>query len=126
MPRTRTSSSSSRPDSGLTYGSVTSQVGVLVVLSTLMGLLVAGLVIPFAGVLGMGTKAVSKSMKNFPIEVSAEPLAQRSRVLDAHGNVIATFYDQNRVNVPLSKIAPVMQQAIIAIEDARFYKHGAL
>jgi membrane peptidoglycan carboxypeptidase len=126
MPSPRTSSSSSRPDSGLTYGSVTSQVGVLIVLSALMGLLVAGLVIPFAGVLGMGTKAVSKSMKNFPIDVSAEPLAQRSRVLDAHGNVIATFYDQNRVNVPLSKIAPVMQQAIVAIEDARFYKHGAL
>jgi membrane peptidoglycan carboxypeptidase len=114
------------PSSGPTYGSVTSQVGVLVALSALMGVLVAGLVIPFAGVLGIGTKAVSKSMKNFPIQIANEPLSQRSRVLDAQGNVIATFYDQNRVNVPLAKIAKVMQQAIIATEDARFYQHGAL
>jgi membrane peptidoglycan carboxypeptidase len=91
-----------------------------------MGVLVAGLVIPFAGALGMGTKAVSRSMKDFPIKVTEEPLAQRTRVLDSRGKLIATFYDQNRVNVPLDKIAPVMRQAILAIEDARFYQHGAL
>ena len=111
---------------GLTYGSVTSQVGVLVALSALMGLLVAGLAIPFAGVAGMGAKAVSKSMKDFPIKISDQPLAERTRVLDAHGNLIATFFDQNRVNVPLSEVAPVMRQALLAIEDARFYEHGAL
>ena len=126
MPSPRPTTPSSGSNSGLTYSSVTSQVGVLIVLSALMGVLVAGLVIPFAGVLGMGTKAVSKSMKNFPIKIANEPLSERSRVLDAQGHVIATFYDQNRVNVPLSKIAPVMQQAIVAIEDARFYQHGAL
>jgi membrane peptidoglycan carboxypeptidase len=120
MPRRRP------PSTGLTYGSVTSQVSVLVALSALMGVLVAGLAIPFAGVLGMGTNAVSKSMKDFPIEIANDPLSERSRVLDAQGHVIATFYDQNRVNVPLAKIAPVMQQAIVAIEDARFYHHGAL
>src|SRR4051795_4262691 len=112
--------------SGLTYGSVTSQVGVLVALSILMGILVAGLAIPFAGALGFGTKAVSKSMKSFPIKIAEEPLAQRTRVLDTRGKVIATFYDQNRVNVPLDQVAPVMRQAILASEDARFYQHGAL
>jgi membrane peptidoglycan carboxypeptidase len=105
---------------------VTSQVFVLVALSALMGVLVAGLVIPFAGALGMGTKAVSTSMKDFPIKVSASPLAQRTRVLDSRGKLIATFYDQNRVYVPLEKIAPIMRQAILASEDARFYDHGAL
>ncbi|HEX2896345.1 MAG TPA: transglycosylase domain-containing protein [Marmoricola sp.] len=117
--------SNSRPTSP-TYGSVMSQVAVLVALSAVMGVLVAGLVIPFAGALGFGGKAVSKSMKDFPIKVSAEPLAQRTRVLDSHGKVIATFYDQNRVYVPLDKIAPVMKKAILASEDARFYQHGAL
>ena len=47
-------------------------------------------------------------------------------MLDRNGNTIATFYDENRVNVPLSKVAPIMQKAIIAIEDYRFYQHGAL
>ena len=40
--------------------------------------------------------------------------------------MLATLYDQNRVNVPLSKVAPIMRKAIIAIEDYRFYQHGAL
>jgi membrane peptidoglycan carboxypeptidase len=119
MPRQRSSA-------GPSYGSVTSQFAFLVALSGLMGVLVAGLVIPFAGALGMGTKAVSRSMKDFPIKVTDQPLAQRTRVLDSRGKVIATFYDQNRVYVPLDKIAPVMRQAILAIEDARFYQHGAL
>jgi membrane peptidoglycan carboxypeptidase len=105
---------------------VTSQVSVLIALSAVMGVLVAGLAIPFAGVLGFGAKSVSKSMKDFPIKVSAEPLAQRTRVLDAHGKLVATFYDENRVYVPLDKIAPIMQKAVIAIEDSRFYQHGAL
>jgi membrane peptidoglycan carboxypeptidase len=125
MPRSR-STTSTGPGSGLTYGSVTSQLSVLVALSALMGVLVAGLAIPFAGALGMGSKALSKSMKNFPIKVAEEPLSQRTRVLDAHGKLIATFYDQNRVNVSLDKIAPIMRQAMVAIEDARFYEHGAL
>jgi membrane peptidoglycan carboxypeptidase len=122
MPRRRPRTS----PSGLTYSSVTSQVAVLVALSVLMGVLVAGLAIPFAGVLGFSSQAMSNSMKDFPIKVSAEPLAQRTRVLDSHGKLIAVFYDQNRVYVPLDKIAPIMQKAILASEDARFYEHGAL
>ncbi len=47
-------------------------------------------------------------------------------MLDAQGRTIATFYDENRVNVPLSKVAPIMRKAIVAIEDYRFYQHGAL
>ena len=65
-------------------------------------------------------------MQNLPEELKAAPLAQRTRVLDRNGNTIATFYDENRVNVPLNKVAPIMQRAIIAIEDYRFYQHGAL
>ena len=65
-------------------------------------------------------------MQNLPAELKATPLAQRTRVLDRDGNPIATFYDENRVNVPLDKVSPIMQRAIIAIEDYRFYEHGAL
>ena len=65
-------------------------------------------------------------MKNLPEELKAAPLAQRTRVLDRNGEPIATFYDENRVNVPLTKVAPIMKRAIVAIEDYRFYEHGAL
>ena len=52
--------------------------------------------------------------------------SQRSKVLDANGDVLTYFYEENRVYVELDKIAPVMQQAMIAIEDHRFYEHGPL
>ncbi len=39
---------------------------------------------------------------------------------------MATIYDQNRVEVSLSQISRTMVKAIVAIEDYRFYEHGAL
>ncbi|MGO4258690.1 transglycosylase domain-containing protein [Marmoricola sp. RAF53] len=116
----------SRRPNTLTPRDVISQLAVIVALSVLMGILVAGLAIPFAGALGIGGKALSKGVKNLPEELAAEPLAQRTRVLDVDGKTIATFYDENRVNVTLDNVAPIMRQAIVAIEDYRFYQHGAI
>ncbi len=39
---------------------------------------------------------------------------------------MATFYKENRVSVQLDEVAPVMRKALLAIEDSRFYEHGAL
>ncbi|HEX4190989.1 MAG TPA: transglycosylase domain-containing protein [Marmoricola sp.] len=115
-----------RSPSQLTFRDVTSHLGVMIALSAVMGLLVAGLVIPFAGALGVGAKSLSKSVKNLPEKLVTAPLSQRTRVLDSQGHVLATFYDQNRVNVPLAQVAPIMRKAIVAIEDYRFYQHGAI
>ncbi|MFL6160503.1 MAG: penicillin-binding protein [Marmoricola sp.] len=112
--------------SRLTFRDVTSHVGVMIALSAVLGILVAGLVIPFAGALGAGAKSVSHSVKNLPEELETAPLAQRTRVLDSKGHLLATFYDENRVNVTLDKVAPIMRKAIVAIEDYRFYQHGAI
>ncbi len=91
-----------------------------------MGLLVAGLAIPFAGVAGLASRNVAASMDKLPTDLTAAPLAQRTRVLATDGTVIATWYDQNRVNVRLNQVSTRMKQAILAIEDSRFYSHGAL
>ncbi len=61
-----------------------------------------------------------------PTELKAEPLAQKTKILDVEGNVIATLYDENRINVPLRQISRTMVKAIVAIEDYRYYEHGAL
>src|SRR5699024_9731031 len=45
---------------------------------------------------------------------------------DKDGDHLAYFYSQNRQDIPLSEIAPIMQQALLSIEDYRFYEHGAL
>ncbi|MGH3509259.1 MAG: penicillin-binding protein [Nocardioidaceae bacterium] len=103
-----------------------SHLGVMIAVAATMGLLVAGLAIPFAAVSGFAARSVSQSMDKLPTNLTTQPLAQRTRMLAADGSVLATFYDQNRVNVPLAKVSLIMRQAIVAIEDYRFYQHGAL
>ncbi|MEP7369521.1 MAG: penicillin-binding protein, partial [Dermatophilaceae bacterium] len=53
-------------------------------------------------------------------------LSQQSRILADDGTLISTPYEENRVIVPLARIALVMRQAQIAIEDSRFYEHGGI
>lgn len=54
-------------------------------------------------------------------------VAQTSRVYAADGSLIATFHSEhNRELIDLSEMPLHLQQAAIATEDARFYKHGGL
>lgn len=46
-----------------------------------------------------------------------------SKFLDSQGRLIASIFQENRVEVPLAQVNPYMQKAIIAVEDARFYRH---
>ena len=96
------------------------------VVSVLGGLLIAGLVVPAAGMAAEVSKTTATAMDALPAELVVQPLAQRSKVLLADGKTLVNFYDENRQYVPLSKIAPIMQKAQIAIEDHRFYEHGAM
>src|SRR3954452_2334556 len=117
---------SARRTDRLKPASVVSHLGVMVAVAAVTGLLVAGLALPFAGVAGLSARTVAQGMDKLPAELVAEPLAQRTRILTDDGRLLATVYDQNRVNVPLSQVAPIMRKAIVAIEDYRFYQHGAL
>jgi membrane peptidoglycan carboxypeptidase len=107
------------------FGIVTGAAGLFVVVSVLCGLLVAGLAIPFAAASGMSAQAASKELSNLPTNLTLPPVAQRTKVLDVNNPVLAYFYAQNRIYVPLSRIAPVMRSALLAIEDHRYYQHGA-
>ena len=52
---------------------------------------------------------------------------QRSTIYDRNGEVLANlFLDEDRTVTALEDVAPVAQQAVLAIEDDRFYEHGAL
>ncbi|HEX5772095.1 MAG TPA: biosynthetic peptidoglycan transglycosylase, partial [Nocardioidaceae bacterium] len=118
--------STSVPKQSLSLLKILGHLMVMVAVSVVMGVLVAGFVLPFAGVAGVGTHVVAESVGKLPAELTTEPLPQRTRVLDGRGRLLATFYDENRVNVGLDEVAPIMRKAIIAIEDYRFYRHGAL
>ncbi len=107
-------------------GSLAYSLVMFLVVSVLAGVLVAGLFIPFAGMAGVTSSAAVTELESLPAELSTPAPATRSKVLMANGKTLAYFYDENRVPVSLENIAPIMRQAQIAIEDHRFYEHGAL
>jgi len=105
---------------------VLSHLGVMAVLAVVLGVVVAGIAIPFAGVAGIGAREVAKTVDQLPAEFDTGTLPQTTRILDANGNLITTLYDQNRVYRPLDQISRNMTSAIVSIEDYRFYQHGAI
>jgi membrane peptidoglycan carboxypeptidase len=107
-------------------GSLAYSLVMFVVVSILAGVLVAGLFIPFAGMAGVTSNAAAAELKSLPAELATPAPATRSKVLMGNGKTLAYFYDENRIPVKLKNIAPIMRQAQIAIEDHRFYEHGAL
>ncbi len=48
---------------------------------------------------------------------------QPLRIWSADGELLAEFGEERRKYLPIEQIPPVMQQAVLAIEDARFYEH---
>ena len=48
------------------------------------------------------------------------------RVLSADGETIAEFGEERRNLTPIQDIPPVMINAVLAIEDARFYEHSGI
>ncbi|MSW71178.1 MAG: PASTA domain-containing protein [Actinobacteria bacterium] len=118
----RSERSTRRPEAGR----VASHLAVMGAVAVVMGVLTACLAIPFAGLVGVAAKDVSAGMVDLPESLEAKDLSQKTRIYDVNGNLIASLYDQNRINVPLSSISRPMVKAIVAIEDYRFYDHGAL
>ena len=96
-------------------------------ISLLAGLLVAMLALPVVGAVGLTAKDSADSFLDLPENLTVPPLAQASRILDARGNQLAVLSgEQNREVVPLSRVPQVMRQAVIDIEDSRFYEHDGL
>lgn len=100
--------------------------GAFVASSTVMGLLAAGMLMPIVGIAGVSTKRVITAFDALPAQFTANPMAQQSRILAADGTLIATLYEENRVVVPIEKVSSAMRKAQVAIEDDRFYEHGAI
>ncbi|MBT1174474.1 penicillin-binding protein [Bifidobacterium sp. LC6] len=81
------------------------------------------------GVIGTNkvAKAVIPSLKVENVDFDVTNLPQKSTMYASDGTtVIATFYNQNRIVVPLKKISKAMQQAVVAREDRRFWSHAGV
>ncbi|MGY1452265.1 transglycosylase domain-containing protein [Streptomyces sp. SS8] len=104
----------------------TQQAAKFLGVSVLSGAVLAGIALPVAGGLGLAAKGTVESFDEIPMDFKRPPLSQKNRILDSEGNLIATDYYRDRTVVPLKKISPTMRKALIAIEDSRFYEHGAI
>ena len=106
--------------------SATKHILGIVVLAVVAGLLLAGLALPVVGATSVAARSTADSFTSLPADFEVTPQAQRSVVVDAQGRELAVFFDENRVYKPLDEISPNVQQAIVAIEDARFFDHGPI
>ncbi|MEU9388893.1 transglycosylase domain-containing protein [Streptomyces sp. NPDC048324] len=106
--------------------SPTQQAAKFLGVSVLAGAVMAGIALPAVGALGLAAKGSVESFDELPANLKTPPLSQRTSILDADGGQIATVYSRDRTVVALKDISPYMQKAIVAIEDARYYQHGAV
>ncbi|MFD7131917.1 transglycosylase domain-containing protein [Streptomyces sp. NPDC059894] len=112
-----------RSGGGLT---ATQQAAQFLGVSVLAGAVLAGIALPAFGALGLAAKGSVESFDELPANLKTPPLSQRTTILDAKGDQIATVYSRDRTVVGLDDISPYVQKAIVAIEDSRFYEHGAV
>jgi membrane peptidoglycan carboxypeptidase len=108
-------------------GIATSAVGRIAVLSVAAGLLVGAIFVPFSGIVGVAVRDASNTFLTLKVPKLGK-VPMRSEILDSRGKLIAYYYPDHKYRVPVSYsyIDPIMRNAIVAIEDSRFYQHGAL
>ncbi|MBD7997915.1 transglycosylase domain-containing protein [Oerskovia gallyi] len=98
-----------------------------VLVSGVGGVLGAGLLIPLAAGASQATDSSVQIFEELPDELEPGPLAEQSRVYANDGTtLLATFYQENRIVVPLGEVSDHMKNAVVATEDKRFYEHGGI
>lgn len=61
-----------------------------------------------------------------PEEIEKYRAPASTRVLDCHGRLIAEFFQERRRPVPLESIPEALREAVVAVEDKRFYSHWGI
>jgi penicillin-binding protein 1A len=78
-----------------------------------------------AGVAGGVVAAYVRDLPPLDILEEYQP-SLVTTLYDDQGKPFASFYEQRRILVPLDKIPRFLREAIIAVEDSRFYQHYGL
>ncbi|MBV1853400.1 penicillin-binding protein [Catellatospora tritici] len=99
----------------------------LLICGLLAGVVVAAAAFPAVALSGLATKAGSEAFGQLPDELTVKTSPQISYLYASDNKtLIATMYDENRRDLPLAEIPKVMQDAIIAAEDQKFYEHNGV
>ncbi len=113
----------------------TNSVGRLILMAALGGVLVAAMALPVVAATGILVRNTADKFTTLSVDASSLP--QRSAIYDANGQLITYVYGVDlgkgrkytgidRQPVDYNQISPTMLVAIVAIEDDRFWQHGAL
>jgi membrane peptidoglycan carboxypeptidase len=96
-------------------------------LAVIAGAVLAGSALPASALVAHLTRSAVSSYDELPTDLKIPETAQASYLYANDGKTLITsFYDENRRNVALTDVAQVMQQAMVAAEDIRFFQHGGV
>jgi membrane peptidoglycan carboxypeptidase len=102
----------------------------LVAMSAIAGLLITVAITPALAISGVATRSTINTFENLPNYLAIEDLSQVSTIYavqnDGTPYALASFYDQNRIEVPLEATSQFVRDAVIAGEDPRFTEHGGV
>jgi 1A family penicillin-binding protein len=103
------------PGTGVQVARALAVLGILVIVGLALGATVA-----FA--------FVAQAFKDLPdvTEQGAFKVAQPTKVYSADGVLLANFFIENREVVKMSEISSDLANAIVAVEDERFFQHGGM
>ncbi len=94
--------------------------------SLLAAVIVAALMFPAVGGIGLVSNRASNVVANGSAQLVEGDVPAVTTMVDAKGEVIAWLYSQRRFEVPSDKIADTMKLAIVSIEDKRFAEHNGV
>jgi len=133
----------SRVQRGETFFTRTSVLGRLVILAAVAGVLAAAMIMPIVAATGVLVR--NEADKFTTLSLAAASLPQRSEIMDRYGHLLAyvygvdvpystgpgsasvlQYYGWDRQPVSYSQIDQNMVNAIVAIEDYRYWVHGAI
>ena len=135
LPSRRTLSRVQRVETIFTRTSV---LGRLVAFAIAGGVLAAAMVIPVVAATGVLVR--NEADKFTTLSLSSAGLPQRSQILDRNGHLLAYVYSVDapydgdnlhyfgwdREPVGYDQISPNIVNAVVAIEDSRYWEHGAI
>lgn len=103
------------------------KISKLLLAGLLGGVIVAIGALPATALASWAVSRTAIAYDDLP-EILRNPAISQASYLYANDGktLITTFYDENRRDVPLSQVAKVMQDAVVAAEDARFYSHNGV
>lgn len=95
--------------------------------STLKRIILVFILVLIIMAIGVGCGFLTATMNTRPNFAEDITPSASSHIYDVHGNEIANIHaTENRVPVKLESIPKNLQNAFIAVEDARFYEHAGV